>query len=624
MTNSGLSLSFYSLLKFLDVMFHDTYQPIGNYGVIGNLHTVALVSMTGSIDFMCFTRFDSPSLFAGLLDAEKGGCFDIRPQAEGDFKQLYLPDTAVLVTRFMSEEGVAEVTDFMPVKTTEENCVLVRSVTTTRGNVAFRMRCLPRFDYARAEHRVAGNQHEVHFISLANPKSAFRLMSNVPLVIEGGDVFADFSLAETERADFVIEASSEESPRPADDALTFYTTESFNTTVSYWRDWISKSHYTGRWREMVNRSVLTLKLLTSHQFGSTVAAPTFGLPSIIGGDQNWDYRYTWIRDSAFTMFAFLRLGFMEEASSFMHWIDNELEQIDKTGDTLHLMYQLDGGQQLDEKPLAHLSGYRQSAPVLIGNGASGQFQLDIYGELMDSIYLFDKYHGSVTYSFWQKMERQIEYVCANWQRPDHGIWEFRDQEKEFLQSRLMCWVALDRALKVVDNRSFPSPAERWRSVRDEIYRDIYAHFWNDEKQAFVQFKGGDKLDASVLLMPLVRFIHPQDPRWLSTLAAIERELVSDSLVYRYQADAGGSAGEEGTFSICTFWYVECLSRAGQLEKSRLLLEKMLGYANHVGLFAEQIGRRGEQLGNFPQAFTHLGLISAAYDLNRRLDSFQEY
>ncbi|MBC8154122.1 MAG: glycoside hydrolase family 15 protein [Bacteroidetes bacterium] len=605
-------------------MSPNKYQPIGNYGVIGNLHTVALVSMAGSIDFMCFTRFDSPSLFAGLLDAEKGGYFDIKPQSEGEFKQLYLPDTPVLVTRFMSEEGVAELTDFMPVKTAEENCVLVRSVTTTRGNVAFRMRCLPRFDYARAEHRVEGTAHEIRITSLANPNSSFRLMSNVPLVIDGQDVFADFSLAEKEQAHFVIEAASTDDIRDVDDALHFYTNESFTTTVKYWRDWLSQSHYTGRWREMMNRSVLTLKLLTSAQFGSTVAAATFGLPSIIGGDQNWDYRYTWIRDSAFTMFAFLRLGFMDEASGFMRWIDNELDKIDRAGETLQLMYRLDGNQDLDEQTLDHLAGYRGSVPVRIGNGADGQFQLDIYGELMDSIYLYDKYHGSVTYTFWQKMERQIEYVCANWQRPDHGIWEFRDREEEFLQSRLMCWVALDRALKVVDNRSFPSPVERWRIVRDEIYRDIYAHFWSEEKQAFVQVKGGSKLDASVLLMPLVRFIHPQDPRWLSTLAAIERELVSDSLVYRYRAESGGAAGEEGTFSICSFWYVECLSRSGQLEKARLLLEKMLGYANHLGLFAEQLGHRGEQLGNFPQAFTHLGLISAAYDLNRRLDNFQQY
>ncbi|GAA4455282.1 glycoside hydrolase family 15 protein [Nibrella saemangeumensis] len=609
-------------------MASGTYQPIANYGIIGNLHTVALVSMTGSVDFMCFTRFDSPSLFASLLDAQKGGTFAISPQLDDvDTKQLYLPDTTVLLTRFLSEDGVAELTDFMPIKTVEQNCVLVRDVVVTRGSVPFRMRCQPRFDYARADHRVEGTEYEVTFTSLANPLSSFRLISNVPLVIGGQDVYAEFTLSEKEHAQFIIESSSVDEKRLAADALIHYTTTGFDDTVNYWKDWVGKSQYKGRWREMVNRSAMTLKLLTSYQFGSMVAAPTFGLPSVIGGSRNWDYRYTWIRDAAFVMYAFMRLGYQDEASAFMHWIERELDTIEQAGETLQLMYTLDGHRELPEQELDYLEGYRQSAPVRIGNAAYAQFQLDIYGELMDSIYLHDKYHGAITYAFWQKMEPQIEYVCANWQRADHGIWEVRGEENEFLQSRLMCWVALDRAIKVVEHRSFPSPVERWREVRDEIFRDIYNNFWNEEKQAFVQVKGSNTLDAAVLLMPLIRFIHPHELRWLSTLEAIERELVSDSLVYRYRLDAGaedGLEGEEGTFTMCSFWYVECLSRAGQLEKARLLFEKMLGYANHLGLFAEQLGRRGEQLGNFPQAFTHLGLISAAYDLNRRLDNFQTY
>ncbi|RIV24955.1 glycoside hydrolase family 15 protein [Fibrisoma montanum] len=609
-------------------MNEGAYQPIGNYGIIGNLHTIALVSMSGSIDFMCFTRFDSPSLFGAMLDAERGGTFEITPRLDdADTKQLYLPDTTVLVTRFLSEAGVAEITDFMPVKTSERNCVLVRTVSITRGNVPFRMRCMPRFDYARAEHRIEGGPHEIMFTSLSNPKSSFRLMSNVPMTIDGPDVYAEFTLSEVEQAHFVIESSSDDEIRSAEDAIHFYTTTDFEATVDFWKTWIGRSQYTGRWREMVNRSALTLKLLTSFQFGSTVAAPTFGLPSVIGGNRNWDYRFTWIRDAAFTMYAFLRLGFMEEAAAFMHWIEQELDTIDEAGETLQLMYTLDGRRELPEEELDQLSGYRNSAPVRIGNAAYSQFQLDIYGELMDSIYLYDKYHGAVTYAFWKKMERQIEFVCDNWSRPDHGIWEVRSQECEFLQSRLMCWVALDRAIKVVEHRSFPSPIDRWRTSRDEIYRDVYDNFWNEEKQAFVQFKGGNALDASALLMPLVRFIHPHEPRWLSTLEAIERELISDSLVHRYRLDSGaidGLEGEEGTFTMCSFWYVECLSRAGQLSKARLLFEKMLSYSNHLGLFAEQLGKRGEHLGNFPQAFTHLGLISAAFDLNRRLDSFQSY
>ena len=608
-------------------MADNAYQPIGNYGVIGNLHTVALVSMLGSIDFMCFTRFDSPSVFASILDSKKGGCFDIRPQLdEVDFKQMYLPDTAVLLTRALSEEGVAELTDFMPVKTEEDNCVLVRSVMVTRGKVPLKMRCMPRFDYARAEHTVKGNKHEVTFTRKDKPESSFRLISDVPLIIDGDDVYAEFILNQKEKAHFIIESSSEEKKLTPDEAIQRYAKKGFTDTVNFWKNWIGQSTYKGRWREMVNRSAITLKLLTSQQFGSMVAAPTFGLPSVIGGNRNWDYRYTWIRDSAFAMYAFIRLGFMSEASAYMDWVGQEMDTIDQQDEMLQLMYAIDGKEDIAEQELNNLEGYRQSTPVLVGNAAHSQFQLDIFGELMDCIYLHDKFHGAVTYSFWQKMERQIEFVCANWQKPDHGIWEVRGEQGEFLQSRLMCWVALDRAIRVVEHRSFPSPMERWRQTRDDIFRSVYNDFWSEEKQAFVQQKGSDVLDASALLMPLVRFINPLEPRWKSTLEAIEKELVSDSLVYRYRLDAGASDGldgEEGTFSMCSFWYIECLSRGGQVEKARLLFDKMLGYANHLGLFAEQLGKRGQQLGNFPQAFTHLGLISAAYDLNRRLANFEQ-
>jgi GH15 family glucan-1,4-alpha-glucosidase len=599
------------------------YQPIGNYGIIGNLHTVALVSKEGSIDFMCFTRFDSPTIFASLLDADKGGFFQIIPQVEEmDYKQLYLPDTTVLLTRFLSEQGVAEITDFMPTKSQETNCVLVRSVVVPRGVMPFRMSCTPRFDYARAEHTASGNSFEVTFTSKGPDQTAFRLLSTVPMTIEGNDVFAEFTTGERQEVHFVLEALSADAQRDGREALSFYTTTSFHSTVNYWKDWIGKSKYSGRWLGMVNRSALTLKLLTSHQFGSAVAAATFGLPPVIGGIRNWDYRYTWIRDAAFTMYAFLRLGLMEEAGSFMGWIEEELDEITEQNESLQLMYKIDGSSELEELTLPHLEGYEKSFPVRIGNAAYSQFQLDIYGELVDSIYLYNKYGGPVTWAFWQKIEKQIEFVVNNWKKPDHGIWEVRNQEREFLQSRIMCWVALDRAIRVADQRSFPSPVDRWRKVRDEIYLDVYNNFWNEDLGAFVQSKGSDVLDAAALLMPLVRFINPYEPRWLSTLQAIERELVTDTLVYRYRIDRGatdGLSGAEGTFSMCTFWYVECLARSGYVEKARLYFEKMLGYANHLGLFAEQLGHRGEHLGNFPQAFTHLGLISAAIELNRKLD-----
>ena len=380
--------------------------------------------------------------------------------------------------------------------------------------------------------------------------------------------------------------------------------------------------YDGRWREMVKRSAMTLKLLTSAKYGSLVAAPTFGLPEQIGGPRNWDYRYTWIRDASFTLYALIRLGYTAESAAFMRWIEDRCAELNPDG-SLQIMYGIDGRHELTETTLGHLEGYRGSKPVRIGNGAYDQLQLDIYGELMDSVYLYDKYGQPISYDLWRNLVRLIDWVCDNWRRKDEGIWEVRGGRKEFLYSRLLCWVAIDRGVRLALKRSFPAPLGRWLEVRDEIYLEIQNGFWNDKLGAFVQHKGADALDASALLMPLVRFISPVDPRWLSTLRAIEDRLVDDSLVYRYRVGRAADDGlhsAEGTFNMCSFWFVECLSRAGELDKARLYLEKMLGYANHLGLYGEELGPAGESLGNFPQAFTHLALISAATDLNRRLGS----
>jgi GH15 family glucan-1,4-alpha-glucosidase len=360
-------------------------------------------------------------------------------------------------------------------------------------------------------------------------------------------------------------------------------------------------------------------LLTSARYGSIVAAPTFGLPEHVGGERNWDYRYTWIRDASFTLYALLRLGYTTEATAFMRWIEERCGELNSDG-SLQIMYGIDGRHNLEEIELTHLEGYRGSKPVRIGNGAFNQRQLDIYGELMDSVYLYNKYGQPIGYDLWKNLVRLIDWVCKNWHLPDEGIWEVRGGQREFLYSRLMCWVALDRGIRLALKRSFPAPLERWLRVRDAIYHEIMTSFWDKGQKAFVQYKGSQTLDASSLLMPLVKFVSPTDPRWLSTLAAIERELVDDSLVFRYKGDAAadGLKGEEGTFSMCSFWYVECLARAGDLDKSRFFFEKMLGYANHLGLYAEELGPRGEHLGNFPQAFTHLALISSAYYLDREL------
>ncbi len=600
------------------------YLPIENYGVVGNLHTVAMVGMHGSIDFLCFPRFDSPSIFASILDKEKGGSFQITPDLEEvGYKQMYLPDTNILLSRFLAYDGMVEITDFMPVREIEKECVLIRKVTVIRGEVKLKMNCSPRFDYARADHEVSQkDKNEVVFTSQGDDGTICKLLSDVPLEVDGSDAKAEFTLKEKESANFLLVALSENSRElPFENELSRFVDKSFKETFTYWKKWIGKSLYKGRWMDMMHRSALTLKLLTSYEFGSPVAAATFGLPEEVGGNRNWDYRYTWIRDAAFTMYAFIRMGFTEEAGNFGKWI---LQQFEKNIDEKHqlqLMYSISGESELTEEELSHLEGYRQSRPVRIGNGAYDQKQLDIYGELMDSIYLYDKYGEPITYDFWSKLVHLIDYVCEHWQDADHGIWEIRSGEVEFLYSRVMCWVAVDRAIRLAEKRSFPYDWDYWRTTRSKIFEDVYHNFWDEELQSFVQYKGAKTLDASSLLMPLVRFISPYDPRWVKTLKAIEKELVTDTLVYRYNNEKSddGIEGDEGTFSMCSFWYVECLCRGGQVEKARLYFEKMLGYANHLGLYAEEIGLQGEQLGNFPQAFTHLGLISAAFALNRELE-----
>lgn len=594
------------------------YHPIENYGVIGDLHTVALVGMHGAIDFMCFPHFDSPSIFLAMLDQEKGGTFQLAPLLEkAQPKQIYLPDTNILLTRFLSEEGVAEISDFMPIEVEHPTHSLVRRVKTVRGEVRFRMRCAPRFNYARSPHRVEKRKEGVLFLPQADVKTALFLRIPVPYSIHNGDAVAEFTLRAGETATFLLGEVQEEIPVHSEKSLV----TAFKETVNFWRRWIGQSKYKGRWREMVNRSALALKLLTSQPYGSIVAAPTFGLPETIGGDRNWDYRYTWIRDASFTLYGLIRLGFTAEAEQFMHWLEQCCKIHSKDG-PLQILVRLDGQREIREEILPHLEGYRRSAPVRIGNDAYRQLQLDIYGELMDAVYLANKYGQPIGQTLWEGLTQIINWVCDHWREPDEGIWEVRGGKRKFLYSKLMCWVALDRAVRLAEKRSFPAPREKWLSVRDAIYSDIFHAFYNPKIQAFVQYRGSETLDASTLLMPLVRFISPTDPYWLSTLRAIEHHLVEDSLVYRYRtgrASIDGLSGKEGTFCMCTFWYVEALSRAGDLQRARYFFEKMLGYANHLGLYAEELGPCGEHLGNFPQAFTHLGLISAAFDLNRRLD-----
>ena len=606
------------------------YQPIENYGVVGNLQTVALVGMNASVDFLSFPYFDSPTVFAALLDEHKGGHFQLAPVLEGARqKQFYLLDTNILLSRFLAPEGVAEISDFMPVSQKDGHAAqdipteLVRRAKTVRGELRYRMVCAPRFDYGRAAHKVeARSEREIVFYAEGRETEegmAIRLRSlDVPMRVENGDAVAEFTLGADHSASFVLEEvrDSEESLSGAE----HFVASSFKETMNFWRDWIGRSTYKGRWREMVDRSALTLKLLTSQRYGSIVAAPTFGLPESVGRERNWDYRYTWIRDASFTLYGLNRLGYNDEAAAFMKWVEARIHELEPDG-RLQIMYGIDGRHELPESNLTHFEGYRQSRPVRIGNAAYNQLQLDIYGELMDSVYLFNKYGRPVDYDGWQDITRMVDWVCKHYRQPDEGIWEVRGGSQEFLYSRLMCWVAVDRGIRLASKNSFPTPSPHWFKTRDDIYNQIFTDFWDPKRQVFVQALGRHDLDASSLMMPMVRFLSPTDRRWLSTLRAIEKELVEDSLVYRYRNDDGLSEGE-GTFCMCSFWYVECLARSGDLEQARYVFEKMLGYANHVGLYAEELGPSGEHLGNFPQAFTHLGLISAAYNLNRLLDNPQ--
>ena len=600
------------------------YLPIQDHGIIGDLNTVALVGLDGSIDFLCAPRFDAPSVFAALLDADRGGSFRIDPQLrDARRKQLYLPDTNVLLTRTLSPDGVAEISDFMPIHETEGVRRIVRRVKAVRGTVRFSVRCAPRFGYATVGHTAQEEEGGVAFVpedAQAAGLAFLRLRASVPLRVEGGDAAAEFELEHEQTATFILEASSEQRAGPT--ATSRYAADAFKRTSNFWRTWIGRSTYRGRWRDEVNRSALVMRLLVSEEHGSLIAAPTFGLPEALGGARNWDYRYTWVRDAAFTLYALIRLGLTEETGRFIHWIaERTVEEGD--GVPLQPLYGIDGAHEVPERELAHLEGYRGSRPVRVGNAAAAQLQMDIFGALMDSVYLYDKYGEPMSYDLWNTLTGIVDWVCQNWRRPDHGLWEIRRDERPYLSSRVMCWVAVDRAIRLAQHRSLPAPLVRWLEVRNEIYRSVFDEFWSTRRNAFVQSPGADVMDASCLLMPLLRFISPTDPRWVQTMDAVRRELVEDSLVRRYAIRDGETDGfkdQEGTFTICSFWYAECLSRGGDLQQARFIFEKILGYANHLGLFAEELGPSGEHLGNFPQAFTHLSLISAAYDIDRRLDS----
>jgi GH15 family glucan-1,4-alpha-glucosidase len=602
----------------------DTSPLIAEHGLIGDLQTAALVTTDGTIDWYCCPRFDSPSVFAGLLDHRRGGHFSVAPHGEECVvKQLYFPDTAILLTRFMSEDGVAELIDFMPIaddpKVATTRHRLVRAVRGVRGEMRVDFRCAPRFDYARGRHTIELTDHGA---VLVGPDLWLTLHGAAGLERHGDDVHLSRVVRPNELVGVILESRADTPPRPVS---AEELTRLFEETARFWRSWIGRSTYRGRWRETVDRSALTLKLMTYAPTGALVAAPTAALPEQLGGPRNWDYRFTWVRDASYSVGALLALGFHEEAYEFLLWLRDRIqEQAGTTSGPLKIMYRVDGSSDLTEETLDHLAGYRGSRPVRIGNGAADQLQLDIYGDAAFALSQAGRGQHPVGHPGWLAIGRIMDWLADNWDQPDEGIWETRGGRKNFTYGRVMCWVALNEAIRLACTTGRPADLGRWTAARDAIYEQIMARCWNAERQAFVQYPGADVMDASVLAMPLTGFVVPRDPTWLSTLDAIEQELVSDSLVYRYNPSASpdGLPGNEGTFSICTFWYVDALARSGRLDKARYVFEKMLSYANHLGLYSEEIGPTGEQLGNFPQAFSHLSLIDAAVQLDGALNQAQ--
>jgi GH15 family glucan-1,4-alpha-glucosidase len=605
------------------------YPNISDHGLIGDLQTAALVTTDGSVDWFCCPRFDSPTVFASLLDADHGGYFRVAPDRE-DYvsKQLYFPETAILMSRFMTPDGVGKVHDFMPAITgaATDRHRLVRQLRVVRGTMRFVMDIQPAFDYARQPHKVdvseGGAAFEADGMELtlhwARPADVASRDPHNAIERHGEGVRATATLRAGQSAGMVLESMGGQPRLMAPGEIERLQQE----TANFWHTWLHRSSYTGRWRDVVARSAITLKLMIYAPTGAPIAAPTTGLPEQAGGERNWDYRYTWIRDGSFSLYALLGLGYTDEARAFGGWLRDRIDEAEPgSAHPLKIMYRVDGSSDLVEETLDNFEGWRGSRLARLGNGAADQLQLDIYGELLDAAYLADVNGLQVFHQGWEQTSVLVDWLCDNWDQPDEGIWETRGGRRDFTYGRFQSWVAFDRAIRIATHRGRPADLARWTKARDTVYEQIMAKGWNSKIGAFTQHYTTEVLDSSLLMMPLQGFIAPQDPKWLSTLKAMDRELVSDSLVYRYNPSASpdGLAGDEGTFSLCTFWYVDALARAGRIDEARLTFEKMHTYANHLGLYSEEISSTGEQLGNFPQAFSHLSLISAAINLDYQLD-----
>ena len=590
------------------------YKPINGYGVIGDMRTAALVGLDGSIDWCCFPRFDSGSVFGALLDEERGGRFRVRPTEPYTSDQRYLPLTNILVTTFHLHQrsGVVGVTDFMPAPTERPIAAfheIHRRIRCVRGDVELELTFEPRFDYARRPTRIERRPQGL----LATDGREELTLSSPPDVHwevdgENGSARAVIGAAMAQDIWLVLRYDGEEPP-PVE---SMRCQERLEETALFWNDWSTAISYSGLYRSDVERSALALKLLFYEPTGAVVAAPTTSLPEEIGGVRNWDYRYCWLRDAAFTLSAFHILGQYDEADRFMRYL---AWMARKSGPALQIMYGIGGETELVEEELSHLSGYRDSAPVRIGNGAHDQLQLDIYGELLEAAWLW---HGQslIDPEFWALLCRIVDWVADNWRRPDCGIWEVRAEPRHYVHSKVMCWVALDRAVRMAEELDADGRAERWREQRDAVHAEVMERGWSEERGAFVQSYGSDALDAANLLIPIVGFLPGGHPRVKGTIAATLRELTRDGMLHRYASD-DGLPGSEGVFSICTFWLADALILSGDLAHGERVFRRMLRFANHLGLFSEELDpSSGDFLGNFPQAFTHIALINTAQLLER--------
>ncbi|MGW3889093.1 glycoside hydrolase family 15 protein [Micromonospora chokoriensis] len=605
----------------------EEYPAIEDHGLIGDLQTAALVARDGTVTWFCAPRFDGPSIFAGLLDRQRGGYFRISPdEVEYVSKKLYLPGTPILITRFISADGVGEIIDFMPVTGEQptDRHRLVRILNMVRGSMRFRMERRPRFNYGRDPHQLeirpdgSVSRSASGTLTLHTSRPTGRLIPEENIDNRDGDLVAFVTLHGGATGAVIMDTASPEEPHvvPFEEVMGM-----FEQTRDYWRRWLDRSRYNGRWREMVERSAITLKLMTYAPTGAMIAAPTAGLPEEIGGTRNWDYRYTWIRDTSFSVHALLGLGFTEEATRYTEWLDERVREAGDHAAPLKITYRVDGSSDLTEETLDHFEGYRGSGPVRIGNGAADQLQLDIHGEALYALHVASEQGYDASHGVWQSTIRLIDWLCDNWDQPDAGIWESRHHPRDYTYGRLMSWVAFDRAIRLANRLGRAGNTARWLDHRNAIYNQIMERGYHPGRRSFVQSYGENVLDAALLIMPMVGFVTPTDPLWQSTLRAIDQDLVSDSLVYRYDpaTSPDGLPGNEGTFNMCTFWYVEALANAGRLNNARLTFEKMFTFSNDLGLYAEEIAPSGEQVGNYPQAFSHLSLINAAFTLNHLLD-----